>query len=117
MAAIDKGVRIGGEYLRRIDPKQTTLSQFAAMARTCAKHLYKTDEKQREFVKGWFAYTQRFHHLFKDWPTQRRIRGVILECAHCGSVVEVEYDTAVSLSAISEELKVPCPVCMDGEKV
>lgn len=113
MDAKECGATIGNLHLRNVNLKQTTVTQFSDIAHREAKQNYKTPEKQQEFLKGWFAYTQQYLHMFKDWPTQRRIRGVILECAHCGSVAEVEYNQAVEVSVIVAEQKLPCPVCGD----
>jgi hypothetical protein len=114
MTALEQGAKMGIYHLRRVYPKDTTVSQFGAIARTCASRQYKTPEKQKEFVKGWLAATQQYHHLFKDYPTQRRIRGVILECLRCGSVVEVEYEeTEMGIKGVYKEMRMPCPVCME----
>ena len=114
MNAIENGATMGQRYMRRVNMKDTTVSQFGAMARTCAKQRYKVAGKQKEFVKGWLASTQQYHHLFKDYPTQRRIRGVILECLRCGSVVEVEYEESeMGIEGVYKEMRLPCPVCME----
>ncbi len=114
MTALEQGARMGSVQLRRTNLKDTTVSQFGAIARTCATQQYKTPEKQKEFVKGWLASTQQYYHLFKDYPTQRRICGVILECLRCGSVVEIEYEESeMGIEGVYKEMRLPCPVCKE----
>jgi hypothetical protein len=117
MTAFEKGTQIASEYIYRVDPAKTTISQMGAMARVCAKRHYKTEVKQREFVKGWLSYSQQFQTLFKDYPTRLHIMGITFKCEHCKTTFELEYDEPVDLSVVRKAQYEPCPVCHDTGKI
>lgn len=117
MDALEKGVKVGREYLCRIDPQKATIAEMGAMARTCAKQYYRTAAKQQEFIKGWQAVTLQFQTLFQDYPTKLSIMGITFRCEHCQTVFEVEYDNPVDLSVVRTVKQEPCPICQDTGKV
>jgi transposase len=116
MTAFEKGVDISRQYLSRTDPKQTTLTQMGAMARVCAKRHYRTEAKQQEFVKGWYAYSQQFQTLFKDYPTQLHIMGITFKCEHCKTTFEIEYEEPTDFSELRKAQHEACPICHDTGK-
>lgn len=112
MNALGKGAKVGRAYISRVNPKTTTVIEMGAMARTCARECYRSEAKQKEFVSGWLAVSQQFLHMFKDYPTQRNIKSVILECQRCGEEVKVSWpDKVPDIGDIRKAQLLPCPVC------
>lgn len=121
MSAFDKGIQIGRETLYRINPKKMTLAELGSIARTSAKQFYKTEIKQREFVQGWYTYTQQYQTMFKDYPTKLDIVGITLKCGHCNTTFEIEFEIEdlepVSFEELRKAKNEACPICHDTGKV
>jgi hypothetical protein len=109
MSAERQGITQGRKFTSKLETM--TREQYRRIGRTEAEALYRSQEKQNEFMKGWFEINQRFFCFLKDGPKRRIIKVVLtIVCDVCGSEVDVEFE-GHDIPIHSDEKYAACPVC------
>ena len=80
MTAKDNGYIRGREYLRSCRIENVTFQEYRNLGRVDAKQLYKRQEKQDEFLLGWWQAGEQFLTLFKqtgeNYQTQKSVLSI-----------------------------------------
>ena len=80
MTAKDIGYTRGREYLRSCRIENVTFQEYRNLGRVDAKQLYKRQEKQDEFLLGWWQAGEQFLMLFKqtgdNYQTQKSVQSI-----------------------------------------
>ena len=114
MNAERQGIALGRKL--RFKLETMTRDQYRRIGRTEAENLYRTREKQNEFMRGWFEINQRYFCFLKDGPKRRIVKAVLtIVCDVCGSVVDVEIE-GQDIHINSDEKYATCPVCEERNR-
>lgn len=110
MNAERQGIALGRKL--RFKLETMTRDQYRRIGRTEAENLYRTREKQNEFMRGWFEINQRYFCFLKDGPKRRIVKAVLtVVCDRCGREVDVEMEGYDLRFNSGEEKYTTCPVC------
>lgn len=113
-----QGERFRLKYSRVLQFEKMTREQYRRLGEMKALQIYKTKEKQQEFVYGWITVNQSFFRLMADGPRRRvTVAQITIICDKCGADEKVELSSEEDVSDFVRKYKdKPCPECQKADR-